>query len=150
MVIKCLEIIKTGSDLTQVKSYIKDMFKMLAHGVCTANKKRKQLIILNVPFKYRKVVAIDTQTTEYLFGDNLNTKVEEVEKKEKRASKLCYQDNAFLGQRNGTKRPGPHPPFPNQRNSQQIKSKKRKFTQKSDNPPKKKNRDGSQSYKDKH
>jgi hypothetical protein len=71
-------------------------------------------------FKYRKVVAIDTQTTEYLFGDNLDSKVEEVEKS---ANKLCYQDNAFLGQRNGTKRP-PHPPSSHQRNSQQINSRK--------------------------
>ena len=96
---------------------------MLTHGVYTANKKRKQLIISNVPFKYRKVVAIDTQTTEYLFDDNLDTKVEEVEKEEKRANKLCYQDNAFLGQHNGTKRP-PHPPSSHQRNSQQINSRK--------------------------
>jgi len=96
---------------------------MLPHGVYTANKKRKQLIIPNVPFKYRKVVAIDTQTTEYLFGDNLDSKVEEVEKEEKRANKLYYQYNAFLGQRNRTKRP-PQPPSSHQRNLQQISSRK--------------------------
>ena len=107
MVIRSLDIINSTGDMTKVKSMTKDMFKVLAHGICTANKKRKQLIAQNVPFKYRKVVQVDTPVTEYLFGDNLESKVDELEKEDKRANKLSIGGNSFLEKGKGFKRPPP-------------------------------------------
>ena len=76
--------------MSSVKTMIKDMFEMTTHGIYTANRKWKQLITQGVPYKYRKGEDIDTPVTEYLFGDNSDSRVEEAEKEDKRANKLSF------------------------------------------------------------
>ena len=71
------------------------MFKVLTNGICFANRKRKQLINPVVTLKYKRVCDVDTPVTEFLFGDNLDTKMDEKEKKDKRASKLSLKNNCF-------------------------------------------------------
>ncbi|CAC5416880.1 unnamed protein product [Mytilus coruscus] len=106
MVVKSLNVMKSGGDMNEVKNTTKDMFKMLTHGIYTSNRKRKQLITPGVPFKYRRVTDVDTPVTEYLFGDNLDTKLEDLEKEDRRINKLSFNDS-FLEGRRMEKRPGP-------------------------------------------
>lgn len=105
MVLRALELLKGKASQEEVKGVTKDMFKMLSHGLYTANRKRKMLITPGIPYKYRKVTDIDVQHTEYLFGDNLDSRVDEVEKEEKRAMKLSH--DSFLERRKVGK---PFPP----------------------------------------
>ncbi|CAC5365270.1 unnamed protein product [Mytilus coruscus] len=83
MVLKALNIIKTKGDMSETKPIFKDLFKVLTHGICTANRKRKQMIRPIVPGKYRKLCEVDTPVTEFLFGDNLDEKVDKLDKDDK-------------------------------------------------------------------
>lgn len=96
MVVKSLDLIKAKGDIEKVKATIRELFKILSNGFYTVSKKRKQMIVPNVPHKYRKVVDLDSPTTEFLFGDNLDTKLEDVEKEHKRADKLSIKPSSFL------------------------------------------------------
>ncbi|CAG2218445.1 unnamed protein product [Mytilus edulis] len=100
MVLKALNIIKTKGDMSETKPIFKDLFKVLTHGICTANRKRKQMIRPIVPAKYRKLCEVDTPVTEFLFGDNLDEKVDKLDKDDKRSDKLSMESGGvFLGKR---------------------------------------------------
>ncbi|XP_052105945.1 uncharacterized protein LOC127738657 [Mytilus californianus] len=100
MVLKALNIIKTKGDMSETKPIFKDLFKVLTHGICTANRKRKQMIRPIVPGKYRKLCEVDTPVTEFLFGDNLDEKVDKLDKDDKRSDKLSMESGGvFLGKR---------------------------------------------------
>ncbi|CAG2190133.1 unnamed protein product [Mytilus edulis] len=101
MVVKSLNVMKSGGDMHEVKNTTKDMFKMLTHGIYTSNRKRKQLITPGVSIKYRRVTDVDTPVTEYLFGDNLDTKLEDLEKEDRRINKLSFNDSFFRGTQSG-------------------------------------------------
>ncbi|CAC5386379.1 unnamed protein product [Mytilus coruscus] len=97
MVVKSLNVIKTRGNMYEVKSMTKDMFKMLTYGIYTANRKRKQLITPGVPHKYRRVTDVNTPVVDYLFGDNLDTRLEDLEKEDRRINKLSFNDPFFRG-----------------------------------------------------
>ena len=80
MVLQALNIMKTKRDFTETKAIFKDLFKILTHGICTANRKRKQMIRPIVPAKYRRLCEVDTPVPEFLFGDNLDEKVYQLDR----------------------------------------------------------------------
>ncbi|CAC5367234.1 unnamed protein product [Mytilus coruscus] len=96
MVLKALNIIKTKGDMSETKPIFKDLFKVLTHGICTANRKRKQMIRPIVPGKYRKLCEVDTPVTEFLFGDNLDEKVDKLDKDDKRSDKLSMESGGVF------------------------------------------------------
>ncbi|XP_076099139.1 uncharacterized protein LOC143068752 [Mytilus galloprovincialis] len=98
MVLKALNIIKTKGDMSETKPIFKDLFKVLTHGICTANRKRKQMIRPIVPGKYRKLCELDTPVTEFLFGDNLDEKVDKLDKDDKRSDKLSMESGGVFMQ----------------------------------------------------
>lgn len=93
---KIMSIIKNKGDLSKTKVLAKDTFMILGQGIATANKRRKMLIRLVVPVKYRRVCDIEAPVTEFLFGDDLDTKVDEIEKMERRSQKLATPRSSFL------------------------------------------------------
>ncbi|CAC5412248.1 unnamed protein product [Mytilus coruscus] len=96
MVLKALNIIKTKGDMSETKPIFKDLFKVLTHGICTANRKRKQMIRPIVPGKYRRLCEVDTPVTEFLFGDNLDEKVDKLDKDDKRSDKLSMESGGVF------------------------------------------------------
>ncbi|VDI69833.1 Hypothetical predicted protein [Mytilus galloprovincialis] len=64
-------------------------------------KKRKQMIRPIVPGKYGKLCKVDIPITEFLFGDNLDEKVDKLDKDDKSSDKLSMESGGgfFLGKR---------------------------------------------------
>ena len=81
--IHALEVLKKDGNTEKLQEFLKDIFKVLAHGIYTCNKKRKALIKPGIPSKYRKVCDMDIPITSNLFGDDLEGKLDEIEKQEK-------------------------------------------------------------------
>ena len=52
--------------------------------------------ILKVPGKYRKLYEVDTPVTEFLFGDNLDEKVDKLDKDDKRSDKLSMESGGVF------------------------------------------------------
>ena len=94
--IHALEVLKTDGNIEKLQEFVKDIFKVLAHGIYTCNRKRKPLIKPGIPSKYRKVCDMDIPVTSNLFGDDLEGKVDEIEKQEKRVNKLGGSKPPFL------------------------------------------------------
>ena len=95
-----LEIYKNKGDQTQIPQLLKDGFKILANGICQCNRKRKALIKPGIPAKYRKVCNLDIPITENLFGDDIDSRVDEIERQEKRSQTLAGVGSGhFLYQR---------------------------------------------------
>lgn len=113
-IVKTLDIFVNNGDKEEVKQLTKDAFRILAQGMNANTNKRKDLIRPSIPTKYRKVCGNDVLPSEFLFGDNLEERVDDVEKEEKRSNKLSGHTNnnrnnnnnrSFLGQRRSQ---GPH------------------------------------------
>ena len=83
-----LEIYKNIGDQTQIPQLLKDGFKILANGIYHGNRKRKALIKPGIPAKYSKVCDRDIPITENLLGDDIDSRVDEIERQEKRSHKL--------------------------------------------------------------
>ena len=66
-----------------------DSFRMLAHEKCIANRKKEALIRPAIPANYRKVCNLD------LFGDSLDSKIEEIDKEDKRIKKFIPDSFLF-------------------------------------------------------
>ena len=95
-----LEIYKNKGDQTQIPQLLKDGFIILANGIYHCNRKKKALIKPGIPAKYRKVCDLDIPITENLLGDDIDSPVDEIERKEKRLKKLVGVGSGhFLYQR---------------------------------------------------
>ena len=97
--LQALGIIKSKGDQSKFPQLFKDIFKILANGIYHCNKKRKSLIRPAVPLKYRKVCDIEAPITSNLFGDDLDSKVDEIEKEERRSEKFSSKADHFLSQK---------------------------------------------------
>ena len=69
--IHALEVLKTDGNIEKLQEFVKDIFKVLAHGIYTFNRRRKALIKPGIHSKYRKVCDMDIPATSNLFGDDL-------------------------------------------------------------------------------
>ncbi|KAH3812482.1 hypothetical protein DPMN_140916 [Dreissena polymorpha] len=83
-----LDILKNKGDQTKLPQLIKDSFKIFTNGIYQCNRKRKSIINAAVPARYKKVCDLDIPVTSNLFGDNIDSKVEEIEKEEKKSQKF--------------------------------------------------------------
>ncbi|XP_045203356.2 uncharacterized protein LOC123556590 [Mercenaria mercenaria] len=104
-VIKSIEVLMEKGDVQQVKDLTKDTFRLLSQGLNVTNRKRRALIRPAIPAKYQKVCEGEGPTSEFLFGEDLDQKVENCEKEERRSQKLGghqgnHRSTSFLGQRN--------------------------------------------------
>lgn len=120
-----LEILKNKGDQTKLPQLIKDSFKIIANGLHHCNRKRKALIKPGLPVKYRKVCDVDTPVTRNLFGDDIEAKVDEIEKEERRSQKLSGVNTGhFLHQKTAQRgsRSYQHQPYKHLSENGQTKS----------------------------
>lgn len=103
--IKSIEVMVQKGDTKLVQEFTKDAFRCLAHGLQAINNKRKDLIRPALPMKYRKVTEHEVPVTEMLFGDDLEQRVDELDKQTKRVAKFSSQP--FLGQQRYSKEYNP-------------------------------------------
>ena len=97
-----------GGDQSKLPQLWKDIFMIIANGIHHCNKKRKSLIRTAFSSKYQRVCDVGTPVTSNLFGDELEDKVEEIEKQERRSQKIAGKTSHFFYTKSLPKRPGQH------------------------------------------